>query len=367
MTEPEPELTITLPAMYFPMPWLVHPDLALLERQGLAFMERHGLCTTPGRRERTAETRSALFFAGNCPGGDRERLQMAVDWTYLMFLFDDLACDEESAGDALSFLDLAVRIVRTFEQPAAGVLDPANAFTSAVTDLATRLHRLASPAQCQRLVAAHRTWFLGVAWERAARREQLVPTLDDYLFTRLMNVAGFATLSWFQISAVETIPDGEITDPAVQAVTEMACMVAALDDDLYSYGKELWFARRRDGGEAPFPNSVRLYEHHERCTLEKAQRHVAELRDRILHRFLDVAAAVRTSASPVLNTYVDNLTHLIRSNYEWGVRAGRYTNPDGRHPRAIALIPTLTGTPGAVGAPPGLPSVAGWWHPFPLL
>src|SRR5262249_667168 len=151
-----------------------------------------------GRRERVAGTQSALFFAGNCPDADLQRLQMAVDWTYAMFVFDDVACDEESPVDSLSFLDLAVRIIRTLESPIAGLLPPGHPFTGPVVELAERLHHFATPTQRRRLVDAHASWYLGVAWERAARQERVVPTLNDYLYTRLLYVAGFPTLCWAQ-------------------------------------------------------------------------------------------------------------------------------------------------------------------------
>ncbi|MEU4645665.1 hypothetical protein [Micromonospora sp. NPDC023814] len=339
--------------------------MALLEKRGLAFMERHGLCRGHGRRERVMGTQSALFFAGNCPDADPERLQMAVDWTYAMFVFDDFACDEEAPEDAFSFLDVAVRVIRTLESPVAALLPPDHPFTGPVTDLAQRLHQLASATQRRRLVDAHLSWYLGVAWERAARQQRLMPTLNDYVYTRLLYVAGFPTLAWFQISEPVDIPDEQINAPAVHALTEMASMVAALDDDLYSYGKELWYAARRPTGAGPILNIVHLYQTHAGASQEVAQRRAVELRDRILARFLDVRDTVWPTAEEPLRRYLSNLTSLIRGNYEWGIRAGRYTNPDGRHPGAVAVSGTVTDTPSATGAPADIPCIAWWWHYLP--
>jgi hypothetical protein len=362
----DPDVVTRLPAMYFPMPWRCHADVELLEERGLAFVERHGLDHGPGRRERVVGTRSALFFAGNCPDADTERLQMAVDWTYTMFVFDDFACDEESPEDPFSFLDLAVRVVRTLETPAAGLLPPGNPFAGPVVELAERLHRLASATQRRRLVDAHLSWYLDVAWERAARGRQSMPSLNDYLHTRLLYVAGFPTLAWFQVSEADDIPDQEINAPAVHALTEMAAMVAAVDDDLFSYGKELWYAARRPAGTAPVLNLVALHQVRSGCTRQDAQRRAVALRDRVLARFLEVRDLVLPAASEPLRRYLSNLTCLVRGNYEWGVRAARYTDPDGRHPGAVRVATSpVAVAPSATGAPPDVPSVGWWWHALP--
>ncbi|MEU3553404.1 terpene synthase family protein [Streptomyces fragilis] len=366
ITPSDPDIVTRLPAMYFPMPWRCHADVELLEAQGLAFVERHGLGRGPGRRERVVGTRSALFFAGNCPDADAERLQMAVDWTYTMFVFDDFACDEESPEDAFSFLDLAVRVVRTLETPTAGLLPPENLFTGPVVELAERLHRLASATQRRRLVDAHLSWYLGVAWERAARGQRSMPNLNEYLHTRLLYVAGFPTLAWFQVSEGSDIPDQEINAPAVHALTEMAAMVAAIDDDLFSYGKELWYAARRPARTEPVLNLVALHQARYGCTPQDARRRAVALRDRILARFVEVRDLVLPAASEPLSRYVSNLTCLIRGNYEWGIRAARYTDPDGRHPGAVRVATCpVADVPSATGAPPEAPSIGWWWHALP--
>ncbi|WP_406274458.1 hypothetical protein OH779_39340 [Actinacidiphila glaucinigra] len=64
--------------------------------------------------------------------------------------------------------------------------------------------------------------------------------------------------------------------------------------------------------------------------------------------------------------YLSNLTCLIRGNYEWGVRAGRNTDPDGRHPGAVRVATSpVTTTPIATGAPSDVPCIGWWWQALP--
>ncbi|MFB7085761.1 glutamate dehydrogenase [Streptomyces sp. NPDC056296] len=359
-------IQVDLPPVFCPMPLRCHPDVSLLERRGIEWMDRHGFCRTPDQRNRVTGTKTAHFFAYLCPDADAELLQAAVDWGYLMFVFDDRHCDEESdADDAFIFLDLAVRIVRTLEAPDAGVLDPRHPFTAPVTDLAHRIHRTSSPTHVRRLVESHRSWFSGVAWDQAARTRGW-PTISDYLFTRMLYVASFTTLTWFQLSEHSEMPDRQINAPAVHALTEMAGTVAAIDDDLYSYGKELWFTRRRDDPEAVFPgNLVNLLRTTHDCTLDQALRETVVMRDRIVDRFIDVRDRLLPHAGAPLQRYLSNLTCLIPGNFAWGLAADRYTNPDGRHPGAVTTRGSITDIPSATGSP-GIPSIAWWWHDLPL-
>lgn len=354
-------ILVELPPMYFPMPWRCHEQVELLEKRGLQWMAAHGFCDTDVRRERVEGTRTAQFFAYLCPDADADLLQMAVDWGYLMFVFDDLVCDEESADDVFTMVDLSVRIVRTLEAPGAGVLDPRNPFTAPVVDLAERVHRSVSPVLVRRLADAHSAWFAGCAWQGAARR-QGTPSLNDYVFTRLLSSAAFPTLAWFQLAEPLEILEEQIAAPAVRALTEMAGIVAAFDDDLYSYGKDLYFARQRPASEdgAFLDNLVHLYQVGQ-GDRERALREAVALRDRILARFVEVRDQVLPGAEAPLARYLSNLACLVRGNFEWGLRAGRYTDPDGRHPGAVTTTGSLAATPSAVGAPDGVPSIAWWW------
>jgi hypothetical protein len=358
-------ILVELPPMYFPMPLRRHDQVELLEKRGLQWMAIHGFCDTEQSRARVAGTRAAHFFGHLCPDADAELLQMAVDWAYVMFVVDDVVCDEESAG-ADAVLDFSVRIVRTLEVPGAGVLDPRSPFTAPIVDLAERVHRSVDPVLVRRLADAHYAWFAGAA-RQAAVRGRGAPSLNDYIFTRMLDSAISPTLAWFQLAEPFVIPEDRIAAPAARALTEMSGMVAAIDDDLYSYGKDLYFALRRPASEsgAFLGNLVHLFElgHGDR---DLALRETVALRDRIVARFIEVRDQVLPAADGPLARYLSNLTCLVRGNYEFGLSAGRYTNPDGRGPDAVATTGTVAGTPSAVGPPVGVPSIAWWWDALAL-
>ncbi len=135
----------------------------------------------------------------------------------------------------------------------------------------------------------------------------------------------------------EEVPAAEVDAPAVCALTEVAIITAALDGDLFYYGKELWQAIR-----APTPSRCRL----NLPDILRAERHLerpralertVELCDQLTLRFLQLREQVLPGASRPLCRYIEHLPHLILGNLERGLR-------DGRHPGAVATSVTFTQT-----------------------
>ncbi|MGV9379531.1 terpene synthase family protein [Nonomuraea sp. NPDC003707] len=357
----DPAITVHLPPMYFPAPLRRHPQIEVMQRRGLDWMARHGLCDDPTLARRITGTRTAHFFGYLCPQADPDRLQIAVDWGYLMFVFDDVPWDATAGADS-GFLDMAVRIIRTLETPDAGLLPPGHPMTAPVTDLARRIHRTAGPEQVRRLADSHLKWLLGAACELCAAARAAPLNANEYLALRLMYSAAEPTLQFFQLAEPDTISEGEITSARVRALTEMAGMAAALDNDLYSHGKEQWLAQQRTLSSRPvISNLIDLYMRDHTLPRDRALHAAAVLRDRIVARFVEVRDQVMPSASPALYRYLDNLTCLLRGNFEWGLIAERYTDPDGDHPGAVRTVATVSAIPAATGAP-SVPAIDWWWR-----
>ncbi|HEU5023440.1 MAG TPA: hypothetical protein VFV01_00825 [Spirillospora sp.] len=193
------------------------------------------------------------------------------------------------------------------------------------------------------------------AAEFAHRKSGRTPALNDYAHMRQHTAAGAATLAFTEIIDGEEIPPEEMESPAVRALAEIA--TAAFDDDLFSYGKEMWQAARTK----PSPCQLNLpdipcVEHS--LAPGRALERATELCNRLTLRFLQLRDQVLPGAGRPLRRYTEHLTRLIPGNLEWGLQAGRYTNPDG--PGAVAAKATFTGTPPSTARPP-IPSIAWWW------
>ncbi|MFI9381535.1 hypothetical protein [Kutzneria sp. NPDC052558] len=350
------QLIVELPPRYCPVPVATHPDADLLESRGADWLSRYGL-----GGPRLWANDCAGFYGRIMPAAATERLQMAVDWCFLMFAFDDINCDEVAPSTAgRQFVDIATRVVRALEVPDARL--DGDVFLEPVRDLARRAHKFGTPTQVRRLVEGHRAWYLGVLWELRCKLADVTPSLNDYAHLRQHTAGGLATTSWIEIVDGAEIPAAELDSPAVRALSELAFTIAAFDDDLFSYGKETWFARRET---TPSDCKLNLIDIMAREPgVENALAESVELVNRMTYRFVQLRDAVLPSASEPLRHYLDCLSRLLRGNLEWGLQAQRYRNPDGRSPDAVHTVGSWTSRPPAdAEAPPAIPSATWWWDP----
>jgi hypothetical protein len=356
-------LIVRLPPRYCPLPPVRHPDEAVLARRTADWIAGFGLGLSPQQSDRLRGNDCPGFYGRIMPDAPTDRLQLAVDWCTVMFHFDDAYCDESPPARRLgTFTDLAARITRLLDAPDTPLDGPGDALLAPVRDLARRAGRWATPTQRRRCVQAHRTWFRAVRWEMGHRAAASTPTLDDYADLRRHTAAGGATLCWAEIVDGEEIPERDLSAPAVRALTGLVFTTAAFDDDLFSYGKELWVARR-EGTPPSGLSLVEVLRREHRLTTRDALARAVELCDRLTHRFLALRDEVRPRASAPLRAYLDHLANLLPGNLDWGLNADRYRNPDGRHPDAVTTLAAITRTPPRDTSPPPIPSIRWWWDP----
>ncbi|MEU7163912.1 terpene synthase family protein [Streptomyces morookaense] len=358
-------IRVEIPPRYCPLPSAEHPDAAGLNARAAAWVTGYGLCRDGAQRVRMTGNDCGGFYGRIMPRAPSGRLQAAVDWCVLMFAFDDLHCDEGPAsmrpGDFAAF---ATRLLRVLETPATasdGAVDP---FLAATGDLAARCRAMGTPVQVRRLVEGHRAWFHGVLWEFGRRLQHRTPSLDDYARMRQHTAAGMATVGWMEIIDEAEIPGRVFDSPAVRALDGLALTVAAFDDDLFSYGKERWLAARDPRSSRCRLNLVDVLAAERGLGPEAAMAAAVDLCNRLTLRFVRLRDQVLPGAGEPLRLRLAHLSHLIRGNLEWGLRAGRYTNPDGRHPGAVTTIGSFTEDAPRDGAPPPVPSLARWWDRF---
>ncbi|MGW4027181.1 terpene synthase family protein [Streptomyces sp. NPDC005009] len=350
----------TLP-FYCPIESAVHPAAEETERRALAWIDRSGLCRTETERARYAGTRSADFYARFAPHADPDRLWIAACWVYWGFAFDDARCDEGPyAADPADFATMAFSLQRALEVP--GRLHCADPYAAAVHEIGELFRTAAGPVQNRRFQQAHRAWLTGVQWQIGNRATGRMPDLDDYLSMRLHSAGGGPTYAMLEIANGLDVPDREMDSPAVRALTEMAMLVAALDNDQHSHVREI---NRRQTEQ----NIVNVLMTHYRYSPRRAVEEAVALRDAVLERFLALRDRITPRAGGPLRHYLSDLGHGIRGNIEWGLRVPRYLSPDGAAPAARAHIPAQTAaghwtdTPRTSRQDPRrLPSIAWWWN-----
>ncbi|WP_199828827.1 terpene synthase family protein [Streptomyces sp. NRRL B-24085] len=299
-------------------------------------------------------THSADFYARFAPVADEDRLLAAALWVYWGFGFDDARCDSGPlSGRPAQFNALAGQVQRACETDSAR---PDDRYARALQDIMRRIRSFTPPTQVSRFVHAHRAWLSGVAWQIGNQAVGRMPELDEFLSMRLLAAGGHPTFALLEIATGGDLSDRELYRPAVQALTEMAIMVASLDNDRHSLHKEM------SRGHAD-QNIYTVLMAQRALPLQQAVHEANALRDRILVRFLQLHDRVRPTAGTELARYLQGLRHGMRGNNEWGMRVPRYLSlgrwPDEREDLSLTFAQEPSDSrPGPVE---GAPCIAWWW------
>ncbi|MFD0315534.1 terpene synthase family protein [Streptomyces flavalbus] len=346
---------VELPPIFCPLETALHPRVRSVERRAEEWIHGIGMCGSEREAAWVVATHSAHFMAWFAPHAeDDDRLLATALWVYWGFGFDDARCDTGPlSGRPAQFNALACRVQRAYDAPSAVSDDP---YVIANQDIARRFRSFAGPTQVDRFGHAQRAWLAGVAWQIGNQSAGVMPGLDDYLAMRLLSSGGEPTYALLELANGLEVPDREMHRPAVRALTEMAIMVAALDNDRHSLVKEL-----APGHADQNIHTVLMAEHS--VPLQDAVHLATGLRDRVLLRFLDLYDQVRPTASADLRCYLQGLRYGMRGNNEWGLRVPRYLSrghwPDVMELSELTYAEEPSDTrPGPVE---GAPGIAWWW------
>lgn len=314
------------------------------------------MCASEREKAWVVATHSADFMARFAPVADEDRLLATALWVYWGFAFDDARCDSGPLSTRpAQFNALAGQVQRACETDRA---EPDDRYARALQDIMRRFRSLTPPTQVARFVHAHRAWLSGVAWQIGNQAVGRMPGLDEFLAMRLLSAGGHPTFALLEPATGAYVPDREMHRPAVQALTEMAIMVASLDNDRHSLHKEL------SRGQTD-QNIYTVLMAERALPLQQAVHEASALRDRVLLRFLRLHDRVRPTAGPELATYLQGLRHGMRGNNEWGLRVPRYLSlghwPDEREDLLVTFAEEPSDSrPGPVE---GAPCIAWWWDP----
>lgn len=345
---------------FCPIAPVMHPRVEEVEARSIAWATAMGLCPDERQRTRLEATKAAHFYAGMIPEGSQDRLEIAAQWIYWGFAFDDAWCDEESASSRPDRLvHQAGRLLRTIEtlDVRLAEYDP---FLLALHDLALRYRARATPVQMRRWVEANRLWLFGVVQRNTHRAQGAQLGIDEYLAVRLHDCGGPPTQSMYEFVHGPEVPGYEMDSPPVRAITECMWMIAAWDNDRVSRHKEL-LAEKDDY------NIIDVLQREHGWSVEEATEEAVSLRDRTMCLFLRLRDALMPGASAPLRAYLAALGHGIRNNIDWSLDVPRYgtiwTSGSPSVLARIELSASVIDEPlDASPDPPPYPSIAWWWE-----
>jgi hypothetical protein len=350
---------VEIAPFFCPIDPVMHPCVRDVEEASGDWAMQIGLCRTEAQLARWRGTRSAAFYAGMTPQGIVEHLQVAVDWVYWGFSFDDHRCDEGAiAIDPTRFVPVAARLLRILETQD-NALCGRDPYLLGLCDLARRYRELGTAVQARRWVTANHVWLSGVIQQNTHRSHGGPRSADDYIATRLYDCGGAPTQAMFEFVNGAEIPGSEMDSPPVRAITELFWLIAALDNDRVSRYKEIL-------GQRDAYNLVDVIARCENRSEHDATEQMISYRDRLMCLFLRLRDQLAQDASGPLRTYLTSLGHGIRSNIDWSLTVPRYNtlyaNDGITRTARIALASRCVDQPTDDSMEPlPWPSVAWWW------
>ncbi|MGW7416608.1 terpene synthase family protein [Streptomyces sp. NPDC054863] len=337
---------------YCPVPAAAHPAAGVLNELTVDWMFRQHLDAEEEQRRRLALCDFGGLTAATMPYGRLAPLALMAKFHAVLFSLDDGVCDE-ARPTAGQLARETARIMRAVEAPGIRATGESR-HAAALRELRIELETYATPRQLRRWVDAMRVYTSGLVWEAECRRSPGQPSLDDYV-TLWMRAIGMApSTAMMEIVAGYSVPDEDMEDPRVRALTEITWTLVSWDNDLYSRNKELL---RADDDL----NLVDVLCHELGCGPAQALEQAVEMRDRVMVLFLRLRDQVLCEGGAEVRRYVHDLGQFVRGHLDWAARCPRYTVP---LPAGVVAKPVSWWKHRPAddsGEPLPLPTISWWW------
>ena len=336
----------TIP-LWCPLAPGIHPDWQRWERDTVSWIERFDLDEEQKEAGRLRSTTAGelagrtILTAESPPGG-----QFSTDSLMWLFAFDDAYCDEgrysHDPGEMAVLVAEMIRIAET------GQTTSTRPLSRALADLRQRLAALTGATQVSRWEQAMKGYLGYQIWEASYRSSNRMPTIDQYAVARIRNGSMEVCTMTLDVAEGYEVPAAEMADPDVRALTEMACSLVGLDNDIASYYKE----HERSGDKL---NLVDVIAHERGQRPARALPEAVAFRDAVLTLYLELSEQVRPAVSAQTQRYMRGLSGWIRGNLDWSANTPRYR----KHGRPTVVVADQRHGEVARFTPP--PGVAWWW------
>jgi hypothetical protein len=311
-----------------------------LEDSARAFAVAQGLIKN-GSSRRFDAVNVGLLTAMAYPRAPFERQQVIAAFFGWIFLQDDDFDDRDEAHDPERLrqrLEGYHAILRGERVPEGGraALRALQAFRDAVVVDA-------EPAWFDWFCESMRSfWLDGVVEEARARDLGITPTIEQYIRVRIASVCMLPAIDlaeWAQGPELTPLPRLIVADPSLQRVRELAALVVAFANDVFSFEME-----RKNGD----PNNlVLLHMFHDGMSLPEAVDAAVRTHNDTVRRFEEAVRQipdVGDALRPALSRHVEACRRWMRGACDWERRSVRYADALAVLDEGAATIPAVTST-----------------------
>ncbi|WP_437505911.1 terpene synthase family protein [Sorangium sp. So ce1099] len=309
-------------ADYFEYPFFAscHPNVDAVERRTLQWIRRLRLPSDERALSRVKAASVAHLAAWVFPSANERILQLASDFTAVLFLLDD-AYDEGK----LSTLPLDVAklnekyLGELFGYVAADMNDP---LTRGLLDIRDRIKDGSPNFFLNRWLSHFQYYFEANLWESNNRMRKRVPHLEEYIMMRRYSGAVYPYCDLMELLLEQPLPLEIVQHPLLQSVREICNDILCWTNDYFSLEKEL------RSGEVH--NLIVVLRDSERFTLEEAAAQLRQMHDDRVADYQRVKERVLSSWSTSgIREYLRATEAMIAGHQRWALAALRYSELGG--------------------------------------
>jgi hypothetical protein len=287
-----------------------------IDRDTLAWLAASGMIDDDDQLERFRLARYGWLGARTYPYASRELCQLATDWCVWLFAFDDAYCESDRrAAEIARALPQLYSVVEDLDRGE----DVENVFARALLDIKSRIARQGGGDQLDRWRAMVKDYLFAQVWEAANREDDVIPTIDDYIFMRRRTGAMLTVFALIDVAAEVRLTGEEWRHPAVHAMTEHANDVVVWDNDLISYAKESSGGNIRN-------NLVSVLAAHTGCSTQEAMDRIGAMRDQAIASMVALKPQTEALGSPAVSAYVRGLEYWISGSVDYSLTSSRYAS-----------------------------------------
>jgi pentalenene synthase len=264
----------------------------------------------------------ATGFCPDATGADLDVMTDVIAWTAVCDDFFDGPAGDDPAL-AASIADELITVIEpdTIPPPGGGIL------VDATADLWTRLIEPMSDRWRERARRNWRRFLRSFVSEAIARRNGVVPNLDDYLALRRESMAMYLYLDATERANRYEVPDSILASEEIRRLGQLEIDIIAFCNDVHSVEHE--------EARGDTHNLVRVFEHEGRgartAVIEEIRRLVHDKSEQFLRIAAEIPAlchrvGATANEQAVTEHYVTAMSNQIRVTHDWSMATRRYSS-----------------------------------------
>lgn len=307
---------------YFEYPFAasLHVDADAVERCTSQWVRRLRLATDKRALSRIKAANVAYLAAWVFPSANLQTLQLASDFTAVLFLLDDAYDEGRLSADPQAVAKLNERYLgELFGYIEADTDDP---LTRGLINIRDRIRMDHPHFLLNRWLSHFQYYYEANLWEANNRQQQRVPEVAEYIMMRRYSGAVYPYCDLIELLLEQPLPLEVVQHPLLQSIREICNDILCWTNDYFSLDKEL------RSGEVH--NLIVVLRSNDGLTLEQAIARLRRMHDDRVAEYQSVKEKVLSSwSSAGIRQYLDATDAMIAGHQRWALAALRYAELGG--------------------------------------